>query len=121
MPRGGQPHHPVGGLYGFLVIRNGRRAKMRKAINLKDGITSAWQYSHAVIRVNIYLSEATRIREYVRVGLDHRLTSFPFMQPRQDESGNIQRECRETSRTTQEGGRWVRSNRARPMRTRVIA
>ena len=45
---------------------------MRKAINLKDAITPAWQCSQAVIRVNTYLSEATRIREYVRVGLDRR-------------------------------------------------
>ena len=40
---------------------------MRKAINLKDAITPAWQCSQAVIRVNTYLSEATRIRE-VRPG-----------------------------------------------------
>ena len=44
---------------------------MRKAINLKDAITSTWQYSHAV-------SEATRIREYVRVSLDHRVDELPF-------------------------------------------
>ena len=47
---------------------------MRKAINLKDAITSTWQYSHAGREI----SEATRIREYVRVRLDHRVDELPF-------------------------------------------